>query len=330
MDATSQQKRRNTDEVESPDTRIPQRIHRKAPRIWCRCHTLPKSQTRGNWQCEHVRRLWKSDIYLVRAFEAKQKMIRNAKKANSARNVAENFTAVMHHKSTGKSLALFSSDVDDGRMRVIAKMLATNTDISTVSLWGNCIGDEGAIQIAKLLRVNCTITVLYLHNNCIGDRGAAAIAEALRANITLERLTLGHNNITNFGVASIFSRCLNQNTTLKTLSLVNNRVASLTFKNFIQELHQSRDIRTVVEGKQTLINKAVRVLIRRILRKEMHVQEQPGFLSWIAREQTLSTMFTFLREKPHYLDTEQNAATITDNSQTSRRSCHESLKSPNR
>eukprot|EP00957_Ditylum_brightwellii_P094723 7213503-Ditylum_brightwellii.AAC.1 len=83
----------------------------------------------------------------------------------------------MHHKSTVKSLTLFSSDANDIYMHVIAKMLATNADISTVSLWGNCIGEKGAIQIAQLFCVNCTITVLHLHNNCIGDCGTAAIAK---------------------------------------------------------------------------------------------------------------------------------------------------------
>ena len=56
-------------------------------------------------------------------------------------------------------------------------------------LYGNQIGDKGAIAIAEALKVNGALTELSLGSNRLGDQGATAIADALKVNGALTSLS---------------------------------------------------------------------------------------------------------------------------------------------
>ena len=61
-------------------------------------------------------------------------------------------------------------------------------------MYGNNIGDAGAVALAVALHHNSTLNSLYLNGNNIGDAGAVALAEALHHNSTLNNLDLNSNN----------------------------------------------------------------------------------------------------------------------------------------
>ena len=62
--------------------------------------------------------------------------------------------------------------------------------LTTLSLVGNNIGNEGARYLANSLRVN-TLKTLHLEDNHISHEGAQYLASALEANaVTLESIDL--------------------------------------------------------------------------------------------------------------------------------------------
>ncbi len=65
--------------------------------------------------------------------------------------------------------------------------------MTSVDLWFNSIGDDGAKAIAEALKVNAVLTKLELDFNSFGDDGAKAIAEALKVNAVLTKLDLENN-----------------------------------------------------------------------------------------------------------------------------------------
>jgi Ran GTPase-activating protein (RanGAP) involved in mRNA processing and transport len=73
---------------------------------------------------------------------------------------------------------------------LIASDLKFMAVLTTLNLWSNSIGDEGAMAIAEALKVNAVVTTLALGNNNIGNNGAKAIAEALKVNVVLTKLVL--------------------------------------------------------------------------------------------------------------------------------------------
>mmetsp|Transcript_15714 Transcript_15714/g.20142 ORF Transcript_15714/g.20142 Transcript_15714/m.20142 type:complete len:137 (-) Transcript_15714:300-710(-) len=75
--------------------------------------------------------------------------------------------------------------------------LAGNKTCKILDLWGNGIGDSGAIAIGKSLETNESLTNLNLRNNNIQDTGAGAIHDAIRGNkkSALVTLTLDENHI---------------------------------------------------------------------------------------------------------------------------------------
>jgi hypothetical protein len=67
-----------------------------------------------------------------------------------------------------------------------AKVLAQNTTLKSLCLWGHFVGDAGAEALAQ----NVTLKILDLQRNKIGDVGAKALAQ----NTTINKLILGNKN----------------------------------------------------------------------------------------------------------------------------------------
>ena len=55
-----------------------------------------------------------------------------------------------------------------------------NRALTSLNLWRDAVGSEGAKALADALRVNTVLRSLDLKGNNIGDEGALAIADALR------------------------------------------------------------------------------------------------------------------------------------------------------
>ena len=55
--------------------------------------------------------------------------------------------------------------------------MKVNTSITTIELWNNGIGAEGARYLAEALKVNPSITTIHLSGNRIGAEGARYLSE---------------------------------------------------------------------------------------------------------------------------------------------------------
>ena len=109
--------------------------------------------------------------------------------------------------------------------KIVGKMIETNTTLTTLNLWYNKIGDEGAVWIGQGLGKNTTLTALNLSNNKIGYKGAVSIGQGLENNTTLTMLYLLLNKIGNEGAVSI-GQGLANNKTLTTLDLSSNEIGN--------------------------------------------------------------------------------------------------------
>ena len=89
-----------------------------------------------------------------------------------------------------KEADLSCQDLQPADAILIASDLKFMAVLTTLNLWSNSIGDEGAMAIAEALKVNAVVTTLALGNNNIGNDGAKAIAEALKVNVVLTKLVL--------------------------------------------------------------------------------------------------------------------------------------------
>eukprot|EP00128_Syssomonas_multiformis_P018291 Colp12_sorted_trinity150504_noHs@15561 len=90
-----------------------------------------------------------------------------------------------------------------------AQLLGDASNLRTLSLRGNSIGNEGAGAIAEALKANRNLAMLNLWYNRIGDAGAVELAEALKSNRCLVVLSLGKNKIGDAGctaLAEVLSR----------------------------------------------------------------------------------------------------------------------------
>jgi hypothetical protein len=63
--------------------------------------------------------------------------------------------------------------LDEKAVQQLANALATSPSINTLNLYGNKIGDAGAIALAK----NTRLTLLHIGGNKIGEAGAAMLAK---------------------------------------------------------------------------------------------------------------------------------------------------------
>ena len=83
---------------------------------------------------------------------------------------------------------------DDG-IKALAVVLPLCGQLTTLKLWGNEIGPEGARAIGEWLRDHRTLKELWLGENKIGAEGAKALADALRVNYSLTVLYVENNEL---------------------------------------------------------------------------------------------------------------------------------------
>ena len=97
----------------------------------------------------------------------------------------------MKVNSTLTSINLFNNYIGNEGAVAIAEALKVNSTLTSINLCASDIGNDGAVAIAEALKVNSTLTSIALSENDIGMEGAVAIAKALRFNPTLSYLNLG-------------------------------------------------------------------------------------------------------------------------------------------
>ena len=132
------------------------------------------------------------------------------------------------HKSDLHTLLLSKNDLGDEGAVALAATLRHSRKLFRIDLGSNGIGDSGAVALARALERNAesALMLLGLSWNQIGDEGAAAFAETLRHGApALETLLLSANMITDAGALDLL-RALPQHPVLEDLDIDDNFAAT--------------------------------------------------------------------------------------------------------
>ncbi|CAF1532603.1 unnamed protein product [Didymodactylos carnosus] len=139
-------------------------------------------------------------------------------------------------KSNSKSVAelwLRACCLSARSVKVVIKLLESDTKIEAVNLGYNDIDDVAATYIANMLATNKTLQCLLLDNNKISDDGMELLVNALKQNATLAFFHVHNNQITSRSVRTIVE-LVNVNRTLQTLDLTSNQLSEKDKKQIKQ------------------------------------------------------------------------------------------------
>ena len=149
-------------------------------------------------------------------------------------------------------MAATNSKLDEA----IRRLSRNDTTLTSLDLkgniFGNQVGDEGALRLAEALTQNSTLTSLNLIFNKMGGEGAGRLAEALVINSTLITLDLSSNQVGDEGAARL-AEALAINSSLTTLDLWNNEVGdeavgrlaeALATNSSLTQVHFDSDMNT--------------------------------------------------------------------------------------
>ena len=125
--------------------------------------------------------------------------------------------------SSATSGHFYECGIDDAFAAAISQVLTRTSILTELSLFGNSIGNSGAIHLSQALKANSSLTSLDLMDNSIGDSGASSLFQALTANSSLTQLDLKDNSISGDGV-SCLSQALTAFSSLTELDLSGNSI----------------------------------------------------------------------------------------------------------
>jgi Ran GTPase-activating protein (RanGAP) involved in mRNA processing and transport len=122
-------------------------------------------------------------------------------------------------------------------MKIIDEWLKNITTLTSLSLVGNKITDDGLSVLAESLMVNTTVTHINLSGNKIGNIGANAFFKMLQTNKTITKLHLANNNISDIGIVS-----LENNTSLTILNLTSNMIDNAGLVSLVESIKFNRGL----------------------------------------------------------------------------------------
>ena len=146
------------------------------------------------------------------------------------------FLQKSYENTTHRDQSLSGCTLGAAKTQIVARVIAFNTSLTCLHLSRKNITDKEGQDIARALLTNRTLRKLELEGNSLGMVTARVFALALRKNRTLRYLDLESNNLTNDteengGVDEMIS-ALQENTTLLSLNLANNRLSEEIGRNF--------------------------------------------------------------------------------------------------
>ncbi len=163
------------------------------------------------------------------------------------------------------ALYLDAASLSSAQADVIMASVQHDSALATLSLSSNAVGDRGADSVASALTRSTTITHLALQSNGITVLGAKSICSALRMSAcALVFLDMSGNPLGDAGAIAL-GHCLDVNTFLKQLYLVDcdigndgaaSLVDSLVFNQVLQLLDLSGN-RGVTEVQRNRLSNAI-------------------------------------------------------------------------
>jgi Ran GTPase-activating protein (RanGAP) involved in mRNA processing and transport len=155
-------------------------------------------------------------------------------------------------------LDISQNSIGDIGINAILEAIENNSCLRELNLTNNSISGEGAIAFATVLRnPNFALKKLYINNNSIGDNGVIALSTVLRhPNSTLETLGISKNSIGEMGVNAL-TNALENNCTLKELSIDMNPITPAGLMNLSTILRNPTSALDFIHVTNNLINDEV-------------------------------------------------------------------------
>ena len=150
----------------------------------------------------------------------------------------------LKHCTNLQTLHLHSNDIGNHGAKALADCLKHHTNLQTLNLLCNNIGSDGAKALADCLKHHTNLQTLDLYSNNIGSDGAKALADCLKHHTNLQTLDLHSNNIGSDG-AKALADCLKHHTNLKTLDLYSNKIDSDCAKALADCLKHNTNLKTL-------------------------------------------------------------------------------------
>lgn len=173
--------------------------------------------------------------------------------------------------------------MDDGRLDLckqslgadnclrIAHALQHNTQVRSLMLGTDAIGDAGAGAVARLAEVNGHLEVLYLGCNNIGPQGAERLGTALAQGSQVSGLWLKRNPLGPEGVQSL-ARMLRSNRHLRVLDLVNTDLQEAGLQALVDALCTDNRTLQALYLSGNGLGPSAAVSLTRLLREAPHVK----------------------------------------------------------
>ena len=151
----------------------------------------------------------------------------------------QSIIAALENEDEVSEILLNHNCISNAGAILLSEYLCRHSNITSIELFGNELGDDCCKSFAKMLKVNTTLRRLKLGDNQIGPVGASALSEGLLENRSLTQLHLGGNKIGVEGLDSIAAALLG-NTVLTSLGLRDNAVGPTGMRGLSSTLkHES-------------------------------------------------------------------------------------------
>ena len=139
-----------------------------------------------------------------------------------------------------KMLDIGACGATDVGIREVAKLVASNIGLMTLSLTGNKdIGDDVWIEFGDALRTNSQIKSLELHHNGFGDAGTSAVVDGVRDSSTITSLDLEGNRMEDAGALKVLD-LLRTSSSLRSVQLQSGNNISEEILAEIDEVMKSK------------------------------------------------------------------------------------------
>ncbi len=130
---------------------------------------------------------------------------------------------ILHSLGDGEgSLDLSNRTLSKEDAQLLARKLASSSNLHTVTLYNVKMSAPDAVILAKGLEFNDSLRCVSFDHNSIGEIGVVAVAEAVKFSTSLQNLSLA-STVTNSRAAAVVASALAMNQSLMTLSMEGNR-----------------------------------------------------------------------------------------------------------
>ena len=111
---------------------------------------------------------------------------------------------------TLEELKLIGCGIDNNISGIIWNLLEMPTNITTLDMRYNRIGNDSVPNLVRVLKDNKVLVKLDLKDNQIGDKSIPELLELFKNNTTLLNLDIGYNNFTREGIDKLSNAFFNR------------------------------------------------------------------------------------------------------------------------